>query len=199
MFPGFSQCMPPSQFLIRQKEMGTLTAKKSGHPAGSTDALDSLSCSRIQSCSTVAFAVKSPFCFCFMRNCERNVCFGKTGIIRSPSRIEYTGDAGYGILVTRRNLSEKPGIGNLMLMPEMKLSEQREFSSQALLLIRSPIPGFSKISKRSQNSIPGISVPFYPGTSEYFPIFLNLRSFRRIRIFLKFTGLTYFPARIRIK
>ena len=38
--------------------------------------------------------------------------------------MEYTGDAGYGILVTRRNLEEKQGIWNLMLMPEMKLSER---------------------------------------------------------------------------
>ena len=57
--------------------------------------------------------------------------------------MEYTGDAGYGILVTRRNLEEKQGIWNLMLMPEMKLSEHSEFSSQALLLIRFPIPCFS--------------------------------------------------------
>ena len=48
-----------------------------------------------------------------------------------------------------------------MLMPEMKLSEHREFSSQALLLIGFRIPGFSKIPERSQNSISGISVRFY--------------------------------------
>ena len=83
--------------------------------------------------------------------------------------MEYTGDAGYGILVTRRNLEEKQGIWNLMLMPEMKLSEHSEFSSQALLLIRFQIPCFSKIPKRSQNSISGISVRIY---SELLNIFL---------------------------
>jgi len=48
-----------------------------------------------------------------------------------------------------------------MLMPEMKLSEHREFSSQALLLIGFRISCFSKIPERSQNSISGISVRFY--------------------------------------
>ena len=124
---------------------------------------------RIQFYSIVIFPVKAPFGFSFMRICERNIFFGKTGMLRSFSRIEYTGDAGYGILVTRRNLSEKQGIGNLMLMPEMKLSEHGEFSSQALLLIRFPIPCFSKIPKRSQNSISGISVRIY---SELLNIFL---------------------------
>ena len=98
--------------------------------------------------------------------------------------MEYTGDAGYGILVTRRNLEEKQGIWNLMLMPEMKLSEHSEFSSQALLLIRFQIPCFSKIPERSQNSISGISVPFYPGNSEYFLLFLNSSSFRQIRNYI---------------
>ena len=43
-----------------------------------------------------------------MRNCERNFCFGKTGIIRNSSRIEYTGDTGYGLLrhvLVRRGFS----------------------------------------------------------------------------------------------
>ena len=115
----------------------------------------------VQSGTVAVFTIKTPLCFCLVRNCERNVCFGKAEIDRSSSRIEYTGDTGYGILVTRRNLSEKPEIRNLMLMPEMKLSEHREFSSQALLLIRFRIPGFSKIPERSQNSISGISVRFY--------------------------------------
>ena len=43
----------------------------------------------------------------------------------------------------RSGILEKPEIWNLMLMPEMKLSEHREFSSQALLLIGFRIPGFS--------------------------------------------------------
>ncbi len=123
----------------------------------------------VQSGTVAVFTIKTPLCFCLVRNCERNVCFGKAEIDRSSSRIEYTGDTGYGILVTRRNLSEKQGIRNLMLMPEMKLSEQSEFSSQALLLIRFRIPCFSKIPERIQNSISGISVLFY---SELLNIFL---------------------------
>ena len=71
---------------------------------------------RVSSCSAVVFSVKVPFWFCFMRNCEKNVCFGKTEIIRSFSRIEYTGDMGCGILVTWRNLSEKQRSWNLMTM-----------------------------------------------------------------------------------
>ena len=34
------------------------------------------------------------------------------------------------------------------------------------------------IHRRCQNSISGISLPFYPGNSKYFPVFLNLSSFR---------------------
>ena len=78
----------------------------------------------VQSGTVAVFTIKTPLCFCLVRNCERNVCFGKAEIDRSSSRIEYTGDTGYGILVTRRNLSEKQGIRNLMLMHEMKLFEQ---------------------------------------------------------------------------
>ena len=89
---------------------------------------------RVQTCSTVVFAVKPPFYFYFMRNYERNVCFGKAEIIRSFSRMEYTGDMGCGILVTWRNLPEKQRIWSLMLRPEMNLPERSEFSSQALLL-----------------------------------------------------------------
>ena len=123
----------------------------------------------VQSGTVAVFTIKTPLCFCLVRNCERNVCFGKAEIDRSSSRIEYTGDTGYGILMTRRNLSEKQGIRNLMLMPEMKLFEQSEFSSQVLLLIRFRIPCFSKIPERIQNSISGISVLFY---SELLNIFL---------------------------
>ena len=123
----------------------------------------------VQSGTVAVFTIKTPLCFCLVRNCERNVCFGKAEIDRSSSRIEYTGDTGYGILVTRRNLSEKQGIRNLMLMHEMKLFEQSEFSSQVLLLIRFRIPCFSKIPERIQNSISGISVLFY---SELLNIFL---------------------------
>ena len=123
----------------------------------------------VQSGTVAVFTIKTPLCFCLVRNCERNVYFGKAEIDRSSSRIEYTGDTGYGILMTRRNLSEKQGIRNLMLMPEMKLFEQSEFSSQVLLLIRFRIPCFSKIPERIQNSISGISVLFY---SELLNIFL---------------------------
>ena len=159
-----------SQFQIqrRRNEGRTLAAKKSGDPAGSTDALDSLSCirnfsGRIQSCSTVVFAVKPPFGFRFMRNCERNFCFEKTEIIRSFLRIEYTGDMGCGILVTWRNLSEKQRIWSLMLRPEMNLPERSEFSSQALLLIRFQILYFSQIPEQNKDPTSHISVPFYPG------------------------------------
>ena len=85
-YPDSPAAFLPPQFQIqrRRNEGRTLAAKKSGDPAGSTDALDSLSCirnfsGRIQSCSTVVFAVKPPFGFRFMRNCERNFCFEKNG------------------------------------------------------------------------------------------------------------------------
>ena len=41
---------------------------------------------------------------------------------------------------------------------------------------------FSQIPERNKDPTSHISVPFYPGTSEYFPVFLNLSSFRQIRI-----------------
>ena len=69
-----------------------------------------------------------------------------------------------------------------MLRPEMKLFEHSEFSSQALLLIRFQILYFSQIPKWNKDPISHISVPFYPGKSEYFPLFLNLSSLRQIRI-----------------
>ena len=53
-----------------------------------------------------------------------------------------------------------------MLRPEMNLPERSEFSSQALL-----------------DPASRISVPFYPGNSEFFPVFLNSSSFRQIRIY----------------
>ena len=71
-----------------------------------------------------------------------------------------------------------------MLRPEMKLFEHSEFSSQALLLIRFQILYFSQIPKWNKDPISHISVPFYPGKSEYFPVFLNLSSLRQIRIIL---------------
>ena len=117
-----------------------------------------------------------------MRNCERNFCFGKTEIIRNSSRIEYTGDMGCGILVTWRNLSEKQRIWSLMLRPEMNLPERSEFSSQALLLIRFQILYFSQIPERNKNPTSRISVPFYPGSPEHFPVFPNSSSFQQIRI-----------------
>ena len=167
-----------SQFQIQRRNEGrTLAAKKSGDPAGSADALDSLSCirnfsGRIQSCSTVVFAVKPPFGFRFMRNCERNFCFEKTEIIRSFLRIEYTGDMGCGILVTWRNLSEKQRIWSLMLRPEMNLPERSEFSSQALLLIRFQILYFSQIPERNKDPTSHISVPFYSELPNIFRYFL---------------------------
>ena len=66
---------------------------------------------------------------------------------------------GCGIHVTRRNLSEKQGIRNLMLMPEMKLFEQSEFSSQALLLIRFRSPVFLRFRS-------GVRIP-YPVSPVY--------------------------------
>ena len=84
----------------------------------------------------------------------------KTEIIRSFLRIEYTGDMGWGILVTWRNLSEKQRIWSLMLRPEMNLPERSEFSSQALLLIRFQILYFSQIPERNKDPASHISVPF---------------------------------------
>ena len=70
-----------------------------------------------------------------------------------------------------------------MLRPEMNLPERSEFLSQALLLIRFQILYFSQIPERNKDPASRISVPFYPGNSEYFPVFLNSSSFRQIRIF----------------
>ena len=69
-----------------------------------------------------------------------------------------------------------------MLRPEMNLPERSEFSSQALLLIRFQILYFSQIPEWNKDPTSRISVPFYPGNSEYFPVFLNSSSFRQIRI-----------------
>ena len=69
-----------------------------------------------------------------------------------------------------------------MLRPEMKLFEHSEFSSQALLLIRFQTLYFSQIPEWNKDPTSRISVPFYPGNSEYFPVFLNSSSFRQIRI-----------------
>ena len=69
-----------------------------------------------------------------------------------------------------------------MLRPEMNLPERSEFSSQALLLIRFQILYFSQIPEWNKDPALRISVPFYPGNSEYFPVFLNSSSFRQIRI-----------------
>ena len=71
-----------------------------------------------------------------------------------------------------------------MLRPEMNLPERSEFSSQALLLIRFQILYFSQIPEWNKDPASRISVPFYPGNSEYFPVFLNSSSFRQIRIYL---------------
>ena len=69
-----------------------------------------------------------------------------------------------------------------MLRPEMNLPERSEFSSQALLLIRFQILYFSQIPEWNKDPASRISVPFYPGNSEYFLVFLNSGSFRQIRI-----------------
>ena len=69
-----------------------------------------------------------------------------------------------------------------MLMPEMKLFEHSEFSSQALLLIRFQILYFSQFPEWNKDPASRISVPFYPGNSVFFPVFLNSSSFRQIRI-----------------
>ena len=71
-----------------------------------------------------------------------------------------------------------------MLRPEMNLPERSEFSSQALLLIRFQILYFSQIPEWNKEPTSHISVPFYPGKSEYFPLFLNLSSLRQIRIYI---------------
>ena len=71
-----------------------------------------------------------------------------------------------------------------MLRPEMNLPERSEFSSQALLLIRFQILYFSQIPEWNKDPASRISVPFYPGNSEFFPVFLNSSSFRQIRICL---------------
>ena len=71
-----------------------------------------------------------------------------------------------------------------MLRPEMNLPERSEFSSQALLLIRFQILYFSQIPEWNKDPASRISVPFYPGNSEFFPVFLNSSSFRQIRISL---------------
>ena len=58
-----------------------------------------------------------------------------------------------------------------MLRPEMNLPERSEFSSQALLLIRFQTLYFSQIPEWNKDPTSRISVPFYPGNSEYFPVF----------------------------
>ena len=68
-----------------------------------------------------------------------------------------------------------------MLRPEMNLFEHSEFSSQALLLIRFQALYFSQIPEWNKDPASRISVPFHPGNSEYFPVFLNSSSFRQIR------------------
>ena len=70
-----------------------------------------------------------------------------------------------------------------MLRPEMNLPERSEFSSQTLLLIRFQILYFSQIPEWNKDPASRISVPFYPGNSEFFPVFLNSSSFRQIRIY----------------
>ena len=71
-----------------------------------------------------------------------------------------------------------------MLRPEMKLPERSEFSSQALLLIRFQILYFSQIREWNKDPTSRISVPFHPGNSEYFPVFLNSGSFQQIRNYI---------------
>ena len=59
-----------------------------------------------------------------------------------------------------------------MLRPEMNLPERSEFSSQALLLIRFQILYFSQIPEWNKDPASRISVPFYPGNSDFFRYFL---------------------------
>ena len=54
-----------------------------------------------------------------------------------------------------------------MLRPEMNL----------LLLIRFQILYFSQIPEWNKDPASRISVPFYPGKSEFFSVFLNSSSF----------------------
>ena len=81
-----------------------------------------------------------------------------------------------------------------MLRPEMNLPERSEFSSQALLLIRFQILYFSQIPEWNKDPASRISVPFYPGNSEFFPVFLNSSSFRQIRIYC--TDRLVYPIRL---
>ena len=85
-----------------------------------------------------------------------------------------------------------------MLRPEMKLFEHSEFSSQALLLIRFQILYFSQIPEWNKDPTSRISVPFYPGKSEYFLLFLNLSSLRQIRShpFISMAFFGHAPAQI---
>ena len=66
---------------------------------------------------------------------------------------------------------------------EMKLSERSEFfiSGSAFNQILRPL-FFSSIQERRQVPAPRVSVPFYPGSPEYFPVFLNSSSFHQLRI-----------------
>ena len=85
-----------------------------------------------------------------------------------------------------------------MLRPEMNLPERSEFSSQALLLIRFQILYFSQIPEWNKDPTSRISVPFYPGKSEYFLLFLNLSSLRQIRShpFISMAFFGHAPAQI---
>lgn len=58
-----------------------------------------------------------------------------------------------------------------MLRPEMKLFEQSEFSSRALLLIRFQILCFSQIPEWNKDLTSRISVLFNSGSFGYFRIF----------------------------
>lgn len=71
-----------------------------------------------------------------------------------------------------------------MLRPEMNLPERSEFSSQALLLIRFQILYFSQIPEWNKDPASRISVPFYPGNSDFFRYFLIQVHFDKSEVLL---------------
>ena len=104
----------------------------------------------------------------------------KTEIIRSFSRIR----------IRRRSGMWDP----CDLEESVRKTKDLKSDVKALLLIRFQILYFSQIPERNKDPTPQISVPFYPGTSEYFPVFLNLSSFRQIRIYC--TDRLVYPIRL---
>ena len=104
----------------------------------------------------------------------------KTEIIRSFSRIR----------IRRRSGMWDP----CDLEESVRKAKDLKSDVKALLLIRFQILYFSQIPGRNKDPTSQISVPFYAGTSEYFPVFLNLSSFRQIRIYC--TDRLVYPIRL---